>query len=168
MRSLVISTLFLQLLTYCNVGNAIDSSANIKVSATINVSACQMNNGQGINVEFGSVVVNQIANAVVSVPIPIDCSTTGAVVIEMVSPQGTGAQTIPTNISGLSVVLSGTDGKIKNVPLESEKKYNLETDLGLPSKTGTINLEASLKIDSNATITGGDFKASGWLVLGYN
>ena len=156
------TTLLLGLGT-AGVAQGANDSLTVNITGTITEAACKVNNNQAIAVEFGTVRIDQLEKATASVPVTITCDS---------APQGTvqitargdaasfDANALKTDVTGLGIQLS--KGKVQVTP---GTFYDVSSDFGLTSKTGTFSLTASLVSDGKTNLAGGEFNASATLVL---
>ncbi|ENY5536620.1 fimbrial protein [Salmonella enterica] len=153
------------LIAFISFNVAADISAvSVNVNVTIEANNCRVNENKPVTAEFGTVLVDQIAQAKVKVPIVVACDIVPNGTLSMAI-KGTESsfnkQALQTDVSGLAITLSSPKSEI----LDLNTYYDVTKSFGLTSKTGSFDLIAQLTQDNKVDLSGGEFNASATLVL---
>lgn len=155
------------LILLCGQARADNTSLTVTISGTIMANACQVNQGQAITVDFGTVRVSDLASTKKTIPLTITCdeAPSGTVSFEVKGAASAfDARALATDTAGLGVNLSYVSQAGYGF-LDLNTFYDVSKTFGLTSKTGSFDLTAGLTSDGTTAFAGGDFNATATLVM---
>ncbi|EFO1265987.1 fimbrial protein [Escherichia albertii] len=149
----------------------------VKITGTIQIPPCQVNDGKTIVVEFGDVSVTDVANErnLRKVTVPVKCSyAQGTAYVKVTGTQlGGNTNVLKTDIDNFGIALYQGDGTATKLIL-GDGKHNGQDSIGYPIQTGLSGIESGTFTftaipfsDGNKELAAGAFQASANMSISY-
>ncbi|HBH5027528.1 TPA: fimbrial protein [Escherichia coli] len=149
----------------------------IKITGTIQIPPCQVNDGKTIVVEFGDVSVTDVANERNrrKVTVPVKCSyAQGTAYVKVTGTQlGSNTNVLKTDVDNFGIALYQGDGTTVKLVL-GDGKHNGQDSIGYPiqaglsgKESGTFTFTAIPFKEGNKELAAGAFRASANMSISY-
>ncbi|EHR8245441.1 fimbrial protein [Escherichia coli] len=149
----------------------------VKITGTILIPPCQVNDGKMIEVEFGDVSVTDVSNERNrrKVTVPVKCSyAQGTAYVKVTGSQlGSNTNVLATNVSNFGIALYQGDGTSTKLIL-GDGAFNGQDSIGYPIQTGLSGKESGIFTftavpyrASSGDIEAGAFAASANMSISY-
>ena len=149
----------------------------IKITGTIQIPPCQVNDGKTIVVDFGDVSAADVANDRNrrKVTVPVKCSyAQGTAYVKVTGSQlGSNTNVLKTDVDNFGIALYQGDGTTVKLVL-GDGKHNGKDSIGYPIQTGlsgkengTFTFTAIPFKEGNKDLTAGAFTASANMSISY-
>ncbi|EKR2566541.1 fimbrial protein [Escherichia coli] len=156
---------------------ALSVDVPIKITGTIQIPPCQVNDGKTIVVDFGDVSVADVANDRNrrKVDVPFRCSySQGRAYVKVTGTQlGSNINVMKTDVDNFGIALYQGDGTATKLVL-GDGKHNGQDSIGYPIQTGlsgkesgTFTFTAIPFKEGNKELTAGAFTASANMSISY-
>lgn len=150
----------------------------IKITGTIQIPPCQVNDGKTIVVDFGDVSVTDVANERNrrKVTVPVKCSyAQGIAYVKVTGTQlGSNTNVLKTDVDNFGIALYQGDGTAVKLVLGDGTAHNGQGPIGYPIQTGlsgkesgTFTFTAIPFKEGNKELAAGAFQASANMSISY-